>query len=51
MRLRWSRYRTTGNADGEAAGCRRADLDVHNFSLEMDKDLLWGISTQPTMIP
>ena len=28
-----------------------ADLDVKNFSLENDKDLLWGESTQPITVP
>ena len=27
-----------------------ADFDIHDFSLEDDKDLLWGVSTQPTTV-
>jgi hypothetical protein len=28
-----------------------ADIDVHDFSLEEDADLLWGIAEQPVAIP
>ena len=40
---------TTGVLTAKAQGIG-ADLDVQNFSLDTDQDLLWGISAQPETI-
>jgi hypothetical protein len=41
---------SSGQLTGKLSGIG-ADLDVKNFSLDEDRDKLWGISAQPVTIP
>ena len=39
----------TGTLTAKAQGIG-ADIDLQNFSLDTDEDLLWGVSVQPETI-